>query len=135
MDRMVAPDDRTPAGRAILESSVNATHSSRLVFIGAALMALTAFAGAGGEPASSAPPVPHTVDGYKTGATGNDCLTCHGAAAQAAPAAREISDDHYLHRDGVRLDRILATRVNCTQCHRPTADAKPLPAAPGGRHD
>jgi len=99
-------------------------------------MALTVVAGVGGEPAPGIPPVPHTIDGYKTGATGNDCLTCHGASAQAAPGAREISVGHYLHRDGVRLDKILATRVNCTQCHCPVIDAKPLLAAPGGRrHD
>jgi len=117
-----------------LENFVNATHALRLIFIGAAIIILTAFGGAGGEPAPGIPPVPHMIAGYKTGAVGNDCLTCHGASAPAA-GAREISDSHYLHRDGVRLDKILATRANCAQCHQPVADAKSLPAASGGRHD
>ena len=69
------------------------------------------------------------------GAGVNDCLTCHTAPAAATAGAREVSDGHYVHRDGVRLGKLLATRIYCNQCHKQVDGAKPLPAELGARHD
>ena len=101
----------------------------------AALIALAAplSAGAAETEAASTPEPPrvtHTIDGYKITRDRNDCLTCHAAPANEKAGARAATDSHYVHRDGERLEKILATRAFCTQCHTPGADAKPLP---GGR--
>jgi len=100
-----------------------------VVALAAALLALTA-AGAAAEtgeaPAPKPPLVPHALTGYKMSPTANDCLTCHGPATAAKAATKAASDAHFVHRDGARIDKLLATRVYCNQCHLPAPDAKPL---------
>ena len=100
----------------------------------AALVMLAApfSAAAAGEPGAQPPPVTHTVDGYRTGRDPNDCVACH-APANVKPGVRAMTDSHFVHRDGERLDKIVATRVYCTQCHKAAPDAKPLPDNAGGR--
>jgi len=96
----------------------------------AALMALAApwSAGAAESAAADTPPLmPHTTEGYKITRSVNDCLTCHAPPANVKAGAKTPTDSHYVHRDGERLDKILATRSFCTQCHTAAPDAKPLP--------
>jgi nitrate reductase cytochrome c-type subunit len=104
------------------------------IFVGAtavALIALFSFpVAAEGEPdaeAAKPPLVPHATADHKITRDRNDCLTCHEAPANEMAGAKAVSDSHYVHRNGERLDKILPTRGFCTQCHTPAPDAKPLP--------
>ncbi|MCW2285100.1 nitrate reductase cytochrome c-type subunit [Rhodoblastus acidophilus] len=95
------------------------------------LFSLPAAAADGSEaaaPAEPTPPlVPHTTADHKITRDRNDCLTCHQPPANEMAGAKAVSDSHYVHRNGERLDKILPTRGFCTQCHTPAPDAKPLP--------
>jgi len=100
-----------------------------------ALLALGApfRAGAAEAPADAPPPaITHTTAGQKITRDVNDCLTCHAAPANEKAGARAVTDAHYVHRNGERLDKILPARAFCLQCHTPGPDAKPLPIV-GGR--
>jgi nitrate reductase cytochrome c-type subunit len=118
-----------------MEGQMAPMHASRLVLsAGVAFAAGLSAALAQDAPAGLQPPprpVPHAIAGYKIGRDVNECLPCHQPPANEKAGARKMTDDHYVYRQGVRLDKILATRVYCNQCHAPKADAKPLPA--GGR--
>lgn len=83
--------------------------------------------------AAKPPLVPHTIAGYKISRDLNECLACHQPPGAAQAGAPQMTDAHYVYRQGVRLDKILATRFLCNQCHMASPDAKPLPPGAGGR--
>jgi len=54
----------------------------------------------------------------------NTCLACHGPANSLnAPKA---ADSHFMDRDGKKLTEVSPGRHQCTSCHVPQADARPL---------
>ncbi|MCW2273697.1 nitrate reductase cytochrome c-type subunit [Rhodoblastus acidophilus] len=103
------------------------------IFLGATAVALLFSLPAAAEGDSDVEPkpplVPHATADHKITRDRNDCLTCHQAPANEMAGAKAVSDSHYVHRNGERLEKILATRAFCTQCHTPAPDAKPLPGA------
>ncbi len=73
------------------------------------------------------PLVPHLNDKYTISLTENGCLECHMKQPGKDEAKSvEISESHYVDRDGNKLDRPAGGRHFCTQCHVPQADAQPL---------
>lgn len=73
------------------------------------------------------PLVPHTNDRYTINLRENECLDCHMKEPGKDEAKSvEISDSHFLDRNGNRLDRPAGSRHFCTQCHVPQVDAQPL---------
>jgi hypothetical protein len=119
----------TLAGRGAMSALFDAIGLKAAAAVLIVLAASGAAAAAEGDAAGAQPPkVPHTVAGYKVGRDPNDCVACH-APASVKPGARAMTDSHFVHRGSERLDKILATRVYCTQCHTAAPDAKPLPGA------
>lgn len=72
------------------------------------------------------PLVPHRVEKYEVDLKVNQCLYCHDWSNNKKMGAPQVSETHYVDREGRRLDRIAGTRWFCTQCHVPQTDAKPL---------
>ncbi|WP_245593466.1 nitrate reductase cytochrome c-type subunit [Azospirillum halopraeferens] len=72
------------------------------------------------------PLIPHKVEKYQVDRNVNQCVSCHDWSNAKRMRAPQISETHYLDRDGNRLDSIAGTRWFCTQCHVPQTDAKPL---------
>lgn len=73
------------------------------------------------------PLVPHLNDKYTISLTENKCLECHMKQPGKDEAKSvEISESHFVDRDGNRLDKPAGGRHFCTQCHVPQADAQPL---------
>lgn len=58
----------------------------------------------------------------------NTCLSCHDKAIAADVGATAIPASHYydFRLNKSTKDNISDTRFNCTQCHVPQSDAKPL---------
>ena len=73
---------------------------------------------------SGQPPlIPHTVEGFSAiTLERNSCLLCHGEGVNAP----KVGDSHFKDRDGKSLTVVSSARHNCTTCHVPQADAKPL---------
>ena len=73
---------------------------------------------------SGQPPlIPHTVENFDAiTLEANRCLVCHESGAIAPKAG----DSHFKDRDGKSLTVVSSARHNCTTCHVPQADAKPL---------
>jgi len=72
------------------------------------------------------PLIPHTVSGYQITQNFNKCMDCHAWQKTKASGATKVSVTHFKTRDGQELDNISPRRYNCTQCHVPQTDAKPL---------
>ena len=77
---------------------------------------------------SGQPPlIPHTVENLDAiTLEGNPCLACHGPANYKYVNAPKVGDSHFKDRDGKRLTEVSPARHQCTGCHVPQADAKPL---------
>jgi len=77
---------------------------------------------------STQPPViPHTVDNLdQITLQQNPCLNCHRREIAPHVKAPAMGGDHYQDRDGKALQEVSAARYQCTLCHAPQADAKPL---------
>lgn len=77
---------------------------------------------------STQPPViPHTVESLDQITLGqNACLTCHERESAKLVKAPAMGASHYRDRAGKELREVSATRYQCTLCHAPQADAKPL---------
>jgi len=77
---------------------------------------------------SGQPPViPHTVENFDAiTLEGNPCLACHGPANYKYVNAPKVGDSHFKDRDGKRLTEVSQARYQCTACHVPQANAKPL---------
>lgn len=76
--------------------------------------------------AQQPPLIPHKIDGYRIDFKGNRCLECHDRPFYKQEEAPKIGDSHYRDREGKELKHIWMGRYECTQCHVPQADAKPL---------
>jgi nitrate reductase (cytochrome), electron transfer subunit len=73
------------------------------------------------------PLIPHAIEKYQINLKVNQCMRCHNWEYAAKEGAPKISETHYTdHRTGKRLDDVVPARWNCTQCHVPQVDAKPL---------
>ena len=72
------------------------------------------------------PLIPHRIEKYQVDLKVNQCVSCHDWTSAKKMKAPQISETHYLDRNGQRLDYIAGTRWFCTQCHVPQTDAKPL---------
>ena len=77
---------------------------------------------------STQPPViPHAIEGIDTVTLqDNSCLMCHGPQNYKTMTAPKVSDSHFKDRDGKMLAEVSSARHQCTACHVPQADAKPL---------
>ena len=77
---------------------------------------------------STQPPViPHSIEGFEeVTLQDNPCLMCHGPQYYKNAKAPKIADSHFKDRDGKMLPDVSAARHQCTACHVPQADAKPL---------
>lgn len=72
------------------------------------------------------PLVPHKVDKYEIDLKVNQCMYCHDWSNNKKMGAPQVSETHFIDRNGRRLDQVAGTRWFCTQCHVPQTDAKPL---------
>lgn len=72
------------------------------------------------------PLIPHKIDGYRIDFEKNRCLECHDRPFYKKEESPKIGDSHYRDREGKELKHIWMGRYQCTQCHVPQADAKPL---------
>jgi cytochrome c-type protein NapB len=79
---------------------------------------------------STQPPViPHSIEGFdEVTLQNNPCLSCHGPENYKNVKAPKIADSHLKDRNGKVLSEVSAARYQCTACHVPQADAKPLVA-------
>lgn len=77
---------------------------------------------------STQPPViPHAIEGFEeVTLENNPCLLCHGPGNYKNAKAPKIAASHFRDRDGRTLPEVSAARHQCTTCHVPQADAKPL---------
>ncbi|MGB7550906.1 MAG: nitrate reductase cytochrome c-type subunit [Chromatiaceae bacterium] len=72
------------------------------------------------------PLVPHTNEKYAINLKENGCLECHMKGPEEEAKSVEMSESHFLDRNGNKLERPAGSRYFCNQCHVPQADAKPL---------
>lgn len=73
------------------------------------------------------PLVPHLNERYTINLKENECLECHMKEPGKDEAKSvEMSESHFVDRNGNQLDRPSAARHFCTQCHVPQVDAQPL---------
>jgi len=77
---------------------------------------------------STQPPViPHSIEGFEeVTLQDNPCLMCHGPQTYKGAKAPKAAASHFKDRDGKMLSEVSAARHQCTACHVPQADAKPL---------
>jgi len=73
------------------------------------------------------PLVPHENEKYVINLTTNKCLDCHMKQDGKEEAKSvEMSESHFIDRNGKKLAKPTGGRHFCTQCHVPQVDAKPL---------
>ncbi len=73
------------------------------------------------------PLVPHDNEKYTISLKQNKCLDCHVKQPGKEEAKSvEMSESHFLDRDGNKLDKPSGQRYFCNQCHVPQIDAEPL---------
>ncbi|NPA29970.1 MAG: nitrate reductase cytochrome c-type subunit [Epsilonproteobacteria bacterium] len=77
----------------------------------------------------NAPPlIPHSVDGLLPITKNNNaCLGCHMPNVAKSMGATPIPPTHFMDfRTQKKLDHLAQQRFNCSQCHVPQANVKPL---------
>ncbi|EJK3601909.1 nitrate reductase cytochrome c-type subunit [Campylobacter jejuni] len=78
----------------------------------------------------NAPPlIPHAIEDLLPITKDNNmCLSCHDKAIAADASATPLPASHYydFRHNKTTGDMISDSRFNCTQCHVPQSDAKPL---------
>lgn len=73
------------------------------------------------------PLIPHPSEQHPINLSENKCLHCHMKEPGAEEAKSvEMSESHFIDRDGNKLDHPAGRRYFCTQCHVPQVDAEPL---------
>lgn len=73
------------------------------------------------------PLVPHENEKYTINLQTNKCLECHMKEEGKDEAKSvEMSESHFMDRNGNKLTKPSGARHFCTQCHVPQVDAKPL---------
>jgi len=82
----------------------------------------------------TAPPmIPHLIEDYTPIGLRNQCLACHTNPPKKYRRATLVPESHYRDREGnnpapgpVSVRQIYHGFYNCTMCHAPQKDAKPL---------
>ncbi|MCR6590893.1 periplasmic nitrate reductase, small subunit, cytochrome c-type protein [Campylobacter insulaenigrae] len=78
----------------------------------------------------NAPPlIPHTLEDMLPIVKDNNiCLSCHDQSIAKDVGATPLPNSHYfdLRKNKSTKDMVSEARFNCTQCHVPQSDAKPL---------
>lgn len=73
------------------------------------------------------PVVPHESERYAINLKENECLECHMKQPGKDEAKSvEMSESHFINREGEKLGKPAGARHFCTQCHVPQVDAPPL---------
>jgi len=72
------------------------------------------------------PVIPHSIRDYQIDLNGNKCLTCHSRKFTEQSQAPMISITHYQDRNGNFLGAVAPRRYNCTSCHIPQTNARPV---------
>lgn len=72
------------------------------------------------------PVIPHAIQGYQIDLRANRCMTCHARQFTEVSQAPMISITHYMDREGNFLAGLAPRRYNCTACHVPQTEARPL---------
>ncbi len=73
------------------------------------------------------PLVPHENEKYTINLQTNKCLECHMKQDGKDEAKSvEMSESHFMDRDGNKLAKPSGARHFCTLCHVPQVDVKPL---------
>lgn len=73
------------------------------------------------------PVVPHENEKYAINLKENKCLECHMKQKGKDEAKSvEMSESHFMDRNGNKLDKPSGGRHFCTQCHVPQVDRTPL---------
>lgn len=73
------------------------------------------------------PVVPHENEKYAINLKENKCLDCHlKQEGKDEAKSVEMSESHFMDRDGNKLDKPTGGRHFCTQCHVPQVDRMPL---------
>ena len=74
------------------------------------------------------PLIPHAMTNFdEITPEENQCLECHSAETYKKKNAPKLGDSHYRDlRTGKLMTEMSAARYQCTLCHVPQADAKPL---------
>jgi len=73
------------------------------------------------------PVVPHETEKYVINLKVNECLECHvKQPGQDEAKSVEISESHYIDRNGNKHEQLVGARHFCNQCHVPQIDAPPL---------
>ena len=77
---------------------------------------------------SQQPPlIPHAIESFDAlTLEQNPCLACNGQKTTRQVKARKMAASHFKDRDGKTLAQVAPARHQCTTCHVPQADAKPL---------
>jgi nitrate reductase (cytochrome), electron transfer subunit len=79
--------------------------------------------------AGQPPLIPHTAEKYEPiTREENDCLECHVSDELNGRKMPRMGDSHFvkLDKSGKAKPVVSMARWNCTQCHVPQVDAKPL---------
>jgi len=77
----------------------------------------------------NAPPlIPHSVDGMLPITRNNNaCLGCHSPEVAKSMGATPLPKTHFMDfRSQKMLDHLAQQRFNCSQCHVPQANVRPL---------
>ena len=73
------------------------------------------------------PVVPHENEKYAINLKENKCLDCHlKQEGKEEAKSVEMSESHFIDRNGNKLAKPAGSRYFCTQCHVPQVDRTPL---------
>lgn len=73
------------------------------------------------------PLVPHNTETKPITLRENECLKCHvKQPGEKKAQSKEMSESHFIDRNGKKLNLPASNRYFCTQCHVPQVNAKPL---------
>lgn len=73
------------------------------------------------------PVIPHAIEGFDAVTLqSNPCVACHGPDNYKNAKAPKLANSHFKDRDGITLSEVSPAWYQCTACHVPQADAKPL---------
>lgn len=72
------------------------------------------------------PLIPHKNQKYPINLQENKCLDCHMRRGDQDAKSVEMSEAHFVNRQGQRLDHPAGSRHFCTQCHVPQVESEPL---------
>ncbi len=73
------------------------------------------------------PLIPHTSESKEISLRENKCLHCHmKQPGEKQAQSKEMSESHFIDRNGKKLTHPASNRYFCPQCHVPQVNAKPL---------